>query len=134
MMRVMFTEAEVDYLNSQPLARLATVTPAGQPQVRPTSYHVNAATGTIDVGGFRMRETQKYRNVEAGSAVSIVVDEVTSTDPWTVRGIEIRGSAETLSDQEPYFQGFSGDIVRIHPKRILSWGIDSDDMKARDVP
>ena len=132
----MFTEAEVEYLNSQPLARLATVTSSGQPQVRPTSYHYNAETGTIDVGGFRMRDTQKYRNVEAGSAVSIVVDEVISMDPWTVRGIEIRGSAETLTGQEPYLKGFSGDIVRIHPKRILSWGLSSDDttMNARDVP
>jgi pyridoxamine 5'-phosphate oxidase family protein len=52
-----------------------------------------------------------------------------------VRGIEIRGSAETLTDQEPYLKGFSGDIVRIHPKRILSWGLDTDDtsMNARDV-
>jgi pyridoxamine 5'-phosphate oxidase family protein len=132
----MFTEAEVEYLNSQFHARLATVTRGGQPQVRPTSYHFNAETGTIDVGGYRMRDTQKYRNVEAGSAVSIVVDEVTSTNPWTVRGIEIRGSAETLTGQEPYFTGFSGDIVRIHPTRILSWGLDTDDMtmNARDVP
>ena len=133
-MFAMFTDAEVDYLNSQPLARLATVTPGGQPQVRPTSFHYNADTGTIDIGGYHMRDTQKYRNVVAGSRAAIVIDEVTSTDPWTVRGIEIRGTAEVLADQPPYLQGFSGDIVRIHPKRILSWGLDSDNMNARDVP
>jgi pyridoxamine 5'-phosphate oxidase family protein len=134
-MLAMFTEAEVAYLDSQSLARLATVTSSGQPQVRPTSYHYNPDTRTIDIGGYRMRETQKYRNVVAGSLASLVVDEVISTDPWTVRGIEVRGTAEVLADQEPYFEGFSGDIVRIHPTRILSWGLDTDDMtmNARDV-
>ncbi len=131
-----FTTAEVEYLTSQPLGRLATVTPDGQPQVRPTSFAYNAELGTIDVGGYHMRDTQKYRNVAAGSAASIVIDEIASRDPWTVRGIEIRGRAEVLTDQKPYLKGFSGDIVRIHPQRILSWGLDADDttMNARDVP
>lgn len=131
-----FTEVEIEYLNSQQmLGRLATVTPGGEPQVRPTSFHYNPETETIDVGGYHMRDTQKYRNVVAGSSASIVVDDVLSTNPWTVRGIEVRGPAEVLADQEPYMRGFSGDIVRIHPKRILSWGLDTDDMtmNARDV-
>ena len=132
-----FTEAEIDYLKSQRLGRIATVAADGTPQVRPTSFHYNAELGTIDVGGFHMADTQKYRNVQAGSRAALVVDEITSTDPWRVRGIEIRGDAEALTGQEPYMQGFTGDIVRIHPRRIISWGLEGEDafqQNARNVP
>jgi pyridoxamine 5'-phosphate oxidase family protein len=120
------TEAEIDYLSSQRLGRIATVAADGTPQVRPTSFYYNAELGTIDVGGLRMADTQKYRNVQAGSRAALVVDDVASTDPWRVRGIEIRGEAEALTGQEPYMQGFTSDIVRIHPRRIISWGLESE--------
>jgi pyridoxamine 5'-phosphate oxidase family protein len=131
-----FTKAEIEYLMSNLTGRMATVTPGGQPQVRPTSYIYNAEHGTIDVGGYHMKDTQKYRNVVAGSAVAIVIDETLSYEPWEVKGIEIRGDASVLSDQKPYLPGFSGDIVRIRPRRILSWNVDPDHdgMFARDVP
>jgi pyridoxamine 5'-phosphate oxidase family protein len=129
------TQAEIEYLASQRLGRLATVSPDGQPQVNPTSFHYNADLGTIDVGGYRMAQTKKFRNVAAGSAAAIVVDDLASVDPWQVRGIEVRGSAEVVHGQEPYFPGFTGDIVRIHPKRIISWGLEGDQPTptARDV-
>jgi len=41
-----------------------------------------------------------------------------------VRGIEIRGRAEALGDQEPTTPYGSGEIIRIHPTRIISWGLD----------
>ena len=130
-----FTQAEIDYLTSQRLGRIATVAPDGTPQVRPTSFHYNAELGTIDVGGYHMTDTRKYRNVAAGSAASIVVDDLASVDPWIVRGIEIRGDAEALTGQEPYLPGFDGAVVRIHPKRVLSWGLEPDreGMNARAV-
>jgi pyridoxamine 5'-phosphate oxidase family protein len=130
-----FTQVEIEYLASQRLGRVATVAPDGQPQVNPTSFHVNAELGTIDIGGYRMAQTKKYRNVAAGSAASIVVDDLASVDPWRARGIEIRGRAETVTGQEPYLAGFTGDIVRIHPTRILSWGLDPEkqSVDARDI-
>jgi pyridoxamine 5'-phosphate oxidase family protein len=128
-----FTQAEIDYLTSQRLGRLATVSPDGQPQVNPTSFHYNAEQGTIDIGGYRMAQTKKFRNVASGSAAAIVVDDVASVDPWRVRGIEVRGPAEVVTGQEPYLPGFTGDVVRVHPKRIISWGLDADQPTARDV-
>ena len=131
-----FTQAEIDYLTSQRLGRIATVSPDGGPEVRPTSFSYNAELGTLDVGGLHMGDTKKFRNVVAGSRASLVVDDVASFDPWKVRGIEIRGDAEALTGQEPYLGGFSGEIVRIHPRRILSWGLNDADnfgMDARDV-
>jgi pyridoxamine 5'-phosphate oxidase family protein len=40
-----------------------------------------------------------------------------------VRGIEIRGRAEALTDQEPPMPGMSAELIRIHPRRIISWGL-----------
>lgn len=130
-----FTQAEIDYLTSQLLGRIATVAPDGTPQVRPTSFHYNAELGTIDVGGYHMADTQKYRNVAAGSAASIVVDDLASVDPWLARGIEVRGTSTVVSGQEPYMAGFDGTVIRIHPTRILSWGLEPDreGMNARAV-
>ncbi|MGO4617282.1 hypothetical protein AB4305_22850 [Nocardia sp. 2YAB30] len=71
-------------------------------QNNPTSYRVNT-DGTIDIGGMRMHTSRKYRNVEAGSRVSFVVDQQVSLEPYVIRGIEVRGTAEALDDQEPPF-------------------------------
>jgi pyridoxamine 5'-phosphate oxidase family protein len=93
-------------------------------QNNPTNYRVNA-DGTIDIGGMRMRASRKYRNVEAGSRVSFVIDQQVSLDPYVIRGIEVRGRAEALDDEEPPFQAQERAVIRIHPERVVSWGIDS---------
>lgn len=128
------TEQEIEYLASQRLGRIATVAPDGQPQVSPTSFHYNAELGTVDVGGGNMGSTKKFRNVAAGSKAALVVDDLASVNPWVVRGVEVRGDAEALTGQEPYMRGFSGEIIRIHPRRIISWGLDGGrSMHARDA-
>lgn len=48
---MVFTVAELDYLASQRLGRLATVGPDGAPQNNPVGFSVNAEDGTIDIGG-----------------------------------------------------------------------------------
>lgn len=118
------TQAEVDYLTGQRLGRLATVAPDGSPQVNPVGFRYNAEHGTIDIGGHNMAASKKYRNVLAGSRAAFVVDDIVSIQPWNVRGLEIRGEAEVLTGQEPQFVGGSGDIIRIHPVRVISWGVD----------
>src|SRR5262245_66568185 len=117
-----FTQAELDYLRTQRLARLATVAPDGTLQVSPVGFFVNA-DGTIDIGGVNLGGTKKFRNVAAAGRAAVVIDDVASLDPWEVRGVEIRGSAEALTDQEPPMRGFSKEIIRIHPSRIISWGL-----------
>lgn len=135
-----FTKAELDYLATQRLGRLATVAPDGVPQNNPVSFRHNAEMGTIDIGGYNMGASRKFRNVRAGGAgghVSFVVDDVASVTPWRVRGIEIRGDAEALTGQVPYTKGVSGEIIRIHPRRIIPWNIDpGGDLgsRPRDVP
>ncbi|HWE60740.1 MAG TPA: hypothetical protein VHB98_03440 [Chloroflexota bacterium] len=67
--------------------------------------------------------------------VAFVVDDLASVDPWRVQGIEIRGHAEALGSQTPPYAHFSDEIIRIHPRRIISWGIepDSEGMRGRNV-
>src|SRR5262245_17402855 len=118
-----FTPAELTYLEKQPLGRLATVDADGAPQNNPVAFFVDA-DGMIFVGGMRMGQTRKFRNVARGSDVALVVDDVASVDPWTPRMIEIRGTAEALTDQVPPRPGFSREVIRIHPKQIYAFGVD----------
>jgi pyridoxamine 5'-phosphate oxidase family protein len=47
-----------------------------------------------------------------------VIDELESIDPWRPRGIEVRGRAEAIEGERP--------LIRIHPERIVSWGLESE--------
>ena len=40
-----------------------------------------------------------------------------------VRGIELRGTAEALTDVDPPIPGTSRAVIRIHPTRIITWGL-----------
>jgi pyridoxamine 5'-phosphate oxidase family protein len=120
---MIFTQAELDYLATQRLGRLATVSPDGQVQNNPVGFFLDAGAGAIVIGGGAMGGTKKFRNVQRGSTAALVVDDLASVDPWTVRGIEIRGTAVALSDQEPPMPGFSREIIRITPTKITSWGL-----------
>ncbi|MFC4909030.1 PPOX class F420-dependent oxidoreductase [Actinomadura gamaensis] len=121
---MIFTPTELDYLNGQPLGRLATVSPAGQVQNNPVNFVVDAETGAIMIGGGAMGASKKFRNVQAGSTVSFVVDDLVSVDPWRPRGIEIRGTAEALVDQDPPMKNLSREYIKITPTRIVSWNLD----------
>ncbi|MEU7860700.1 PPOX class F420-dependent oxidoreductase [Nonomuraea sp. NPDC049141] len=121
---MIFTQAELDYLTTQPIGRLATVSPDGQVQNNPTNFFLDADTGTIVIGGGALGGTKKFRNVQQGSTVAFVVDDLAAVDPWTPRGIEIRGSAVALTDHEPPVPGLSRQIITITPSRIITWGLD----------
>lgn len=136
-----FTAIELAYLSTQSLARLATVTAAGRPQVVPVGFRLND-DGTIDIGGPNP-DLQRYRNVRANPHVSLVVDDMTPDDPNEVapgwgRGVEIRGSAEIIEVDTPPVapDWFSHTVIRIHPERIRHWHIDpsAPDGAARNVP
>ncbi|MEV6859807.1 PPOX class F420-dependent oxidoreductase [Streptosporangium subroseum] len=130
-----FTQAELDYLATQHLGRLATTGPDGVLQNSPTGFSHNPETGTIDIYGRAMGTTKKFRNVRANGQVAFVVDDLASVDPWRVRGVEIRGVAEAVEDHDPPSPYMSREIIRIHPRRIISWGVDPAQagMEGRDV-
>lgn len=123
-MTVTLTEAERTYLRSQPLARLATVDASGAPQNNPVGVFLDEETGDILIGGGAMGSTRKFRNVQANGRVALVIDDVVSRDPWTVRGLEIRGTAVALEDVDPPMSLMSREIIRITPTWVASWGVD----------
>ncbi len=124
-----FTEDELEYLAQQRLGRIATVGPQGQPHVVPTSFRYNAEQDAIDVGGLRMSQTKKLRDVQRTGRASIVIDDV--LPPWQPRMIEIRGTAAVVPEGgKALNERFEDTIVRIRPRRIISFGIDSGDAAA----
>lgn len=79
-----FTDAELTYLRSQRLARLATVAADGTPQNNPVGFRYNPDLETIDISGLNMGATRKYRNVRSHPKAAVVVDDLASVDPWVV--------------------------------------------------
>ena len=59
--------------------------------------------------------------------VAIVIDDLASTNPWTPRGIEVRGRAEIHDSggAAKFGRGWDETWVRIEPERINSWGIEA---------
>ena len=123
---IALTDIERAYLQSQPLGRLATVDSSGAPQNNPIGVFLDETSGDIIIGGHAMGATRKFRNVQANGHVALVIDDLVSTDPWTVRGLEIRGTAEALSDVEPPVPFMSREVIRITPTWVSSWGLDPD--------
>jgi len=118
-----FTEAELEYLASQRLGRIATVGADGQPHAVPTTFRHNPDHDTIDVGGMRMSQTKKLRDVQRTRRAAIVVDDV--QPPWQPRMIEIRGTAEVSAEGgKALGDAFEDTVVRIRPARIISFGIN----------
>jgi pyridoxamine 5'-phosphate oxidase family protein len=124
-MTVALTEAEQAYLKSQPLARLATVDASGAPQNNPVGAFLDEETGDILIGGHAMGASRKFRNVRNNDQVALVVDDLVSRDPWTVRGLEIRGTAVALEDVDPPVPFMSREVIRITPSWVSSWGVDA---------
>ncbi len=110
-----FTEAELTYLRSERrLARIATVGADGMPHVTPVGWSLDPDGDVVQISGHDFAATKKFRDVARTGRAAIVIDEV--LPPWQPRGIEIRGRAEALVEPEPH--------IRIHPTRIVSWGLD----------
>ena len=118
-----FTDAQLSYLRSQLLGRLATVDAAGGPQNNPVGFRIDEEHRIL-IGGRRMGATRKFRNVQRHPQVAFVVDDLASTRPWRPRMIEIRGTAEALTDVEPFGPGYSREIIRITAGKVFSFGLE----------
>ena len=118
------------------LGRLATVQPNGTPQVSPVGFSYNEELDTIDIAGYRMSASQKYRNLAHNNKVAFVVDDIASRDPWRVRCLEIRGTAEqaeTAPTKGAADDHLDSAIIRITPRRIISFGIDDQETEPHQL-
>jgi pyridoxamine 5'-phosphate oxidase family protein len=130
------TTAEITYLKSQHLGRLATTGANGRPNVVPVGFRFND-DDTIDIGGFGFATSKKARDIAANPSVAFVVDDHVSVDPWQVRMIEFRGDAEIIaSGGGEIMSGFDETFIRIQPRRIVAFGIDDStfNVNARTIP
>src|SRR5690348_9039624 len=111
-----FSEAELQYLTGGwQLGRIATVGADGTPHVVPVTWSHNTASDTIDITGYELESSKKFRDAGRSGRAAIVIDGLASVDPWRPRGVEVRGRAEAIARPTP--------LIRIHPERIVSWGL-----------
>jgi len=120
-----FTPAEIEYLQSQRLGRLATVNEKGDLHVVPVGFRYNAALDTIDIGGHNIAPTKKYREAVRHGRVAFVVDDV--LPPWKPRFVEVRGTVQGFPEGgKEIMKDFAPDLLRITPTYIVSIGINDD--------
>jgi pyridoxamine 5'-phosphate oxidase family protein len=121
-----FSDKELEYLEGQRLGRLATVDSKGAPHVVPVGFRLSEDGAAIDFGGHNFAKSKKYRDLQANPMVAIVIDDLVSVSPWTVRGLEVRGTAElhAAGGTERFGRGWDEAWVRVVPERVVSWGIE----------
>jgi pyridoxamine 5'-phosphate oxidase family protein len=123
-----FKPHEIEFMKGADLARLATIQPDGTLQNNPVGFSYNEDLGTIDIYGYRMSKSRKFRNLTSNNTVALVIDDIVSRNPWRVRCLEIRGRAEqaesTERRAEPNDDAIDTAIIRITPHHIISFGID----------
>lgn len=110
-----FTNEELAYLRAQRLARIATSSASGQPDVAPVGFGVD--DDAIVSGGLDITKTVRYQNLLENPRAAVVIDDLASMDPWTPRGVKVRGAATIESHED-------GLRIRIVPDVIWSWGIN----------
>lgn len=120
-----FTQAEIEYLASQSLARLATVGADGQPDVVPVAVEFDGAGFWICGAGEAVLRTRKIRNVVAGRRqVALVVDDLVSIEPFVARGIRVYGVAEPPVERVGMVG--PGYYMRVTPTVSWSWNMEGE--------
>lgn len=128
-----FTGLELEYLRSQRLARLATVSSDGQPDVVPVGFQLDGPY--IYIPGYFIAKTRKYRNIQDGNQkVALTVDDYVSVDPWTPRFLRIYGIAENVTVDRPVAGGSfgPGTYIRITPTVSWSWNLEGTPFTYQD--
>jgi pyridoxamine 5'-phosphate oxidase family protein len=117
-----FTDEEITYLRSQPLARLATVSADGQPDVVPVAFEFDGTGFWVGGSGASVLGTRKFRNISGDRRqVALVVDDLPSFDPFIARCIRVYGRAEPPVERTGMVG--TGHYVHITPTVSWSWNM-----------
>jgi pyridoxamine 5'-phosphate oxidase family protein len=120
-----FTAEELAYLGSQGLARLATVSAGGQPDVVPVAFEFDGSHFWVGGSGASVLTTRKVRNVVGGNdEVALVIDDLPSFDPFVARGIRVYGRAEEPVERDGMVG--PGMYLRITPTVSWSWNLEGE--------
>jgi pyridoxamine 5'-phosphate oxidase family protein len=119
---VTFSDEEIAYLQSQPIARLATVNADGQPDVVPVAFELDLPYIWVGGVGPDVARTRKLRNIGAGrSEVSLVIDDLVSMEPFIARALRVYGEAEPPVERAGMVG--PGLYSRITPTVSWSWNL-----------
>ena len=99
-----FSPAELEFLRSQRLARLATVSPAGWPHVMPVVYELVERDSALEFDA----DGAKLRNLLAEPRAALVVDAM-----GPKRGLAVQGRCEIVGHER----------ARLTPAKTFSWGL-----------
>ena len=100
---MLITPGELEFLNSQRIARLATVGPSGWPHVVPVMYALSEeGEFEFDVDGV------KLRNLTSEPRAALTVDAM-----GPKRGVAVQGRCELIA----------ADRARLSAVRKFSWGL-----------
>jgi pyridoxamine 5'-phosphate oxidase family protein len=115
---------EIQYLKTQRIARVATVSLSGEPEVSPVAFEYDGKyffIGSHDQSIFF--QTRRYKNIKDGrTSIAVVIDDLESIDPWKPRGIKVSGTAEIVEHEGIFGKG---SYLRITPRVAISWGIEA---------
>ena len=115
----MFDEDEAQFLRSQPVARLATVSPIGQCDADVVEFSL--VEGAFLIGGHNLSASRRFRNIAAGGdKVSLIIDDPGASDRRAARGIKVYGVAAIESREGPSGRG---EYIVIRPRTSWTWGI-----------
>ena len=119
----MLSALEIQYLKTQRLARIATASSQGEPEVSPVAFEYDGKyfyVGSHDQSIFF--RTRRYKNIKNGNTrVCLVIDDLESIDPWKPRAIKVHGTAEVVEHEGIFGKG---SYLRITPRVTVSWGIE----------
>jgi pyridoxamine 5'-phosphate oxidase family protein len=100
---MIFSPAELEFIKSQRIARIATVGPSGWPHAMPVAYSVtDAGELEFDVDGV------KLRNLTNDPRAAMVVDAMGPR-----RGVSVQGRAALIGPER----------ARLTPVHKFSWGL-----------
>ncbi len=117
-----FTDEEIAYLRSQPIARFATVGTGEQPDVVPLAFEFDGTFFWVGGPGETVLDTRKFHNVQAGRRrVALVIDDLVSFDPFIARSIRIYGRADGPFERTGMVG--PGTFLRITPAVSWSWNM-----------
>ena len=137
-----FTDAEIEFLISQRLGRLATVGAGDMPHIVPVAVFYDPDAEALVIGANAqfgeavMTSSKKFRDAQRRPKVAVVVDV-----PGP-RILEVRGHAETHLDGgeevgrrvgAPF--RFVQEWIRVRPQRVVAVGINGGpfELSARNV-
>jgi len=116
---IAFTKGQIDYIKTQKLARIATASLAGEPDVAAVGFEFDGEY--FYIGEHPGMNSRKYRNVQQNPKASLVIDDVITNGSRKFRMLKIRGHAEFV-DHTGYMG--TGKYIRIKPVHLSSFGLD----------